>query len=212
KKDDQKKDDAKKDENKKEEAKKQEAKGSGDVWVWKAFDPKAKPFYQKLVTKTDQKMTVMNQEINQKQEQTFYIKWTPKEMKDKNWVASQQIVGVVMKIDIGGNVISFSSLDAKQPNNPMTDFFNALMKLDLTLTIDPTTMEVKSIDGREEFIKKLSETNPQMQSLLKSILSEGALKQMAEPTWGAFPPNGDFNKKNWKRTSTLDLGPIGIYT
>ncbi|MBI3407421.1 MAG: hypothetical protein HY040_03570 [Planctomycetes bacterium] len=210
--DEKKKDEAKKDDTKKDDTKKEEAKVAGDRWEWKAFDPKGKKFIQKLFTKTNQKMTVMSQEINQNQEQTFYIEWTPKEMKDKNWVVTQKIIGVVMKIDIGGNVISFSSLDQKQPNNPMTDFFNALMKLELTLTIDPANMTVKSIEGREEFIKKLSETNPQMQTLLKSILSEDALKQMAEPTWGAFPPQGNYAMKTWNKKSELKLGPIGDYT
>src|SRR2546429_403395 len=80
--------------------------------------------------------------------------------KDGNFVVEQQVVGVKMKIDIGGNKIEFDSTlpEAKQPKNPMTDFFNALMKQKLTFTITPG-MEVKKIDGREEFIKSLSETN-----------------------------------------------------
>src|SRR5438552_3967611 len=83
-----------------------------------------------------------------------------KEKKDGNWVVTQKIEAVTMKIDIGGNVISYDGLK-EQPANPMTEFFNALKKLALTLTIGPD-MKVKNIEGREEFIKKLSETNPQM--------------------------------------------------
>src|SRR5262249_4367731 len=142
-------------------------------------------FYQKLETNTEQKMKVTNQEINQKQSQTFYIKWTVKEKsKDGNWVVTQKIEGVEMRIEIGGNVISYSSLKPKDKGqNPMTEFFDQLTKLELTLTIAPD-LTVKSIDGRKEFIDKLAQTNPQMQKLLDSILSEAALKQMSEPTWG----------------------------
>src|SRR6266516_1543414 len=56
----------------------------------------------------------------QKQEQTFMIQWTPLDMdKDNNYVVKQKIVGVKMKIDIGGNNIAYDST-AKNPKNPMT--------------------------------------------------------------------------------------------
>src|SRR5439155_6907433 len=57
------------------------------------------------------------------------------------------------------------------------------------------------------------EINTQMQSLLKTILSDKALQKMAEPTWYAYPPGGKYPDKQtpWKRTSDLDLGPIGKY-
>jgi hypothetical protein len=35
---------------------------------------------------------------------------------------------------------------------------------------------------------------------------------MAEPSWSAFPPGGDGSKKEWARSSDLDLGPIGKYS
>lgn len=200
-----------KDDADKDKGKKVDPPVAGDRLAWKAFDDPKKSFYQRIETITEQKMTVMGQQITQKQNQTFFILWTPKEKtKEGNWVVSQKIVGVVMKIDIGGNVIQVDSRADKQPNNPMNDFFAALLKLELTLTIDPATMSVKSIDGRQKFVEDLGATNPQMKGLLNSILSEEALKQMAEPTWGAFPPGGDFAKP-WSRTSKLDLGPIGTY-
>ncbi len=53
-----------------------------------------------------------------------------------------------------------------------------------------------------------------MQPLLNQILSEKALMEMAAPTFAALPnkeidPKGD--SKTWKRTSVLDMGPIGKY-
>jgi hypothetical protein len=192
----------------KQEEKKGETKGSekGD---FKAFDEKAGPFYQEVKTKTTQIMKVMGQDVKQEQNQTFYIKWTPlAKDKEGNYRVEQKVEAVKMNIDIGGNTITFdSTIDpAKQPKNPMTDFFNALLKQKLTFVVSPA-LEVKSIEGREEFIKSLSETNPAIKTLLDTIMSESALKQMAEPTWWAVPTGS----KNWTKTSKLSLGPIGDY-
>lgn len=179
--------------------------------VWKAFDPKeTKSFYQKLETTTTQDMKVMGMGVQQKQKQTIYVEWTPLEKKDNNWVVKQKIIGVDMSIDIGGNKISYNSLADNQPNNPMSDFFKALLSMELTLTISPD-LKVSKIDGRDEFVRKLGNTNPQMEPLLKSILGEEALKQMAEPTWGAFPAADAKKGATWKKESKLDLGPMGVY-
>jgi len=214
---DTKKTEEKKTEEKKTEEKKTETKdekkadaGKGTTFTFTAFDKK-EPFYQEIETKTNQTMKVMGQEVVQKQDQTFYVKWTPNgKDKDGNFEVKQQIVGVKMNIDIGGNKISFDSTDPKQPKNPMTDFFTTLMKQDLTFHISPK-MEVISIDGREAFIKSLSETNPAINTLLNTILSKDALTKMAEPTWWALPDKAVSAKDTWTRKSELNLGPIGTY-
>src|SRR4051812_41299265 len=66
---------------------------------------KDKTFYQEMTTETTQTMKVMGQDITQKQQQTFYFSWTPKEEKDKSWVIAQKITGVKMNIEIGNNPI-----------------------------------------------------------------------------------------------------------
>jgi hypothetical protein len=182
--------------------------------TFKAFELKSKKFYQLQKTKTQQEMKVMGQVVVQKQEQSFLIEWTPQDAsKDGDYVVEQKIVGVKMEINIGGNKISYDSTTAKQQKNPMTDFFEQLTKQKLEFTIKSDLSEVKSIKGREDFIKGLSDINPQMQSLLKAILSDKALTKMAEPTWYAFPDKGVFPEvgKTWSRKSDLDLGPIGRY-
>ena len=127
-------------------------------------------------------MKVMGQEVKQVQKQTFFIKWTPKPKdKDQNYQVDQEIIGVKMNIDIGGNIIAFDSTADKQPQNPMTDFFKALMKQKLTFVISPK-LEVQKIEGRDEFIKALSETNPAIKTLLETIMSKEALASMAKPT------------------------------
>jgi hypothetical protein len=189
--------------------KKQEAKaGSGDS-KFKAFDPDAKPFYQEVKTETTQTMKVQGQDVTQKQDQTFYILWTPQKKDGDNYKVSQKIVGVKMNIDIGGNKIAYDSTvpDEKQPKNPMTDFFKALMKQELTFHIKPS-LEIGKIEGRVEFIKALSDTNPAIKTLLDTIMDEKALQQMAEPTWWAVPTSSG---KTWEKTSMLKLGPLGDY-
>ncbi|MCI0640028.1 MAG: DUF6263 family protein [Gemmataceae bacterium] len=178
---------------------------------WKAFE-KGKPFYQELTTKTTQDMKVMGQEISQKQEQTFFIKWTAED-KDKagNYVVTQEIIGVKMKIDIGGNTIEYDSMNEKPAANPMSDFFKALLTMKLKLTINPKNFKVESIEGQDDFVKKLGGTNPQMEPLLNKILSKDALQQMAEPTWAAFPLEAVKKGSTWNKKSKLDLGPIGTY-
>ena len=207
-----KKPDEKKPDEKKPDDKKPDVKPvvGGDKLAFSAFDPKSKEFYQVLNTKTSQTMTVMNQKVEQKQEQTFLIEWKPMPMAGGDWVVEQKIKGVKMEINIGGNKISFDST-GKNPKNPMTDFFDALMRQKLTFTIAPD-LTVKKIDGRDDFIKNLSDINPQMKALLNAILSDSALKKMAEPTWYAFPPGGAITKdQTWAKVAELDLGPIGKY-
>lgn len=182
--------------------------------VWKAFDfdKGAKPYYQTMAIETKQEMTVMGMTVKQNQNQTFYVSWTPQKPDDKgNWVVTQKIVGAKMDIDIGGNKISYDSTSENQPQNPLTDFFKALEKLDLKFIITPK-MEVKSIEGNEQLIQNLGKNNPQMEPLLKTILSKEALTRMAEPPLYAFP-TAPVKKggKAWTKTSTLDLGPIGKY-
>src|SRR5271165_5770407 len=108
-------DTSKKDESKKDQVKKDEKKDTpktddGKVTlVWKAFEPKS-VFYQELTTKTTQDMEVMGQKISQKQNQTFYLKWTAEDKtKDGNFVVTQEIIGLNMNIEIGGNKIEFDS-------------------------------------------------------------------------------------------------------
>jgi hypothetical protein len=186
--------------------------GSSVELKFTAFDKKGAEFYQKVSTDTKQIMKVMGQDVTQKQEQTFYIKWKALDKdKDGNFVVEQEVTGVKMKIDIGGNTIEFNSTNEKQPKNPMTDFFNALMKQKLTFTISPD-LKILKIDGRAQFIKDLSETNPAIKTLLDTIMSEEALKQMAEPTWWAIPNAKKSKGDTWTRESTLKLGPIGTYT
>src|SRR5262249_48082311 len=144
--------------------------------------------FQEMTTKTDQTMKVQGMDITQTQSQTFIFSWTPKDKdKDGNWLIEQKIEGVKMEIEIGGNKITYdSSKDTATTGNALADFFKGLKDSAFTLTLSPK-LEVLKIDGREDFINKLIKQNPQMENLLKQILSETALKQMADPAFAVVP-------------------------
>ena len=196
-------------------------KGKGETkLVLKAFQPKEKTFYQEMTTKTKQVMKVMQMEVTQNQDQTFWVSWTPKDKKDNDLVVEQTIVGVKMDIEIGGNKISYDSTAKDQLANPLTDFFKALKDAKFTVYIndDPKSdkyMTVTKVEGREEFIKKLSSANSQLEPLLKNILSEDALKSMARSRRQRRHPSpkGEVPAdKKWKKgQQARHAGPIGTY-
>ena len=177
---------------------------------------KDKSFFQKMTTTTKQNMKVGDNEVKQDQSQTFYFSWTPVKQDGDTWELKQRIEGVTMSIDIGGNKISYDSTkDTGEAANPLSEFFKALKGSEFVITLNTKDNKVTKIAGRDEFIRKMVVSNPQMQSLLDKILNEQALKDMAEPTFGAIPgyevTKGDAKSGTWKRSSTFDLGPIGKY-
>ncbi|HWG47554.1 MAG TPA: DUF6263 family protein [Gemmataceae bacterium] len=179
--------------------------------AWK-FE-KDKTFYQTMTTKTTQTMKVMSNDVTQNQEQTFYFSW--KWLKDEGgkWEIEQTILGVKMDIDIGGSPIKYDSTTPATNNtsNPLSEFFKALVGSKFKLTLDPKTLKITKIEGRDEFLKKLVTANKQMQPLLEKILSDDALRQMAEPTFAVISNDAVEKGKTWKKESKLDMGPIGTY-
>ncbi len=195
----------------KQETKNEPAKETNGL-AWKFTVDK--PFYQKMDISTDQTIKVMSLDVVQKQQQTFYFKWTPIKQEGDKWMIKQEIEGIQMKIDIAGNPVSFDSTTENAPggtNTALAEFFKNLKGSSFTLTLNTKTMKVESVTGREEFLKKLSQANPQLNQVLQKILSEESLKQMAEPTFGFLPPTPKKVGESWDTTSTLLLGPIGTY-
>ncbi len=205
------KDDKSKKEEPKKEAPKDSAKSSKLEWKFEV----GKPFYQTMTTKTEQNMKVMNNDVKQTQTQTFYFSWTPQEkLPDGKWKLEQKILGVKMDIDIGGAPIKYDSTTPAgtgTASSPLSEFFKALVGSSFTVTIDPKTYKVTEIKGRDEFVKKLTDANKQMKPLLDKILSEDALREMAEPTFAVIPADTVEEGKKWTKKTPLDMGPIGKY-
>ena len=180
---------------------------------WTALEGKDS-FYQELVTKTEQTMKVQDQTNKQTQNQTFVFKWTPVKKDGDNYVVTQEIIIIKMDINIGGNMISYDSTKKDQPKNPMTEFFGALKGAKFTLTLNPKEQSVEKVEGVKDLVDSLTKINAQMKPLLEQILSESAVKQMAEPMLTVVPKSGEFKKdEEWTpKSSPLDMGPIGSYT
>jgi uncharacterized protein DUF6263 len=180
--------------------------------IWK-FE-KDKTFYQKMTTETHQTMKVLTNDVTQTQKQTFDFSWTPTAQNSDDWTVTQKIVGVQMDIDLGGSKITYDSTKTEAQNNALGDFFKALVGSEFKLTLNmpkDKQITVTKVEGREEFLKKLTSANQQMKPLLDQILSDEALKQMATPTFAALPNKEVAKGDTWKATTTLDMGPIGKY-
>ncbi len=176
---------------------------------------KDKAFYQMMRTDVTQIIKVQGQDLTQKQDSTFYFKWTPEKQEGDKWTLKQKIEGLKMSIDISGNPINYDSTKKDQPGsagNPgLMDFFKNLEGAEFGVTLNTKSWKVEKVDGKEEFIKKLGQGNAQMDSLLKKIMTDDALKQMADPTHGLTPDAPKAAKETWESKQTLNLGPIGTY-
>ena len=176
---------------------------------------KDKAFFQMMKTEVTQVIKVQGQDLTQKQDSTFYFKWTPEKQEGDKWILKQKIEGLKMQIDISGNPITYDSTKTDQTGssgNPgLMDFFKNLQGSEFGVTLNTKDWKVEKVDGKDEFIKRLGAGNAQMDSLLKKIMTDDALKQMADPTFNFIPDAPKAAKDTWEKKTTLGLGPIGSY-
>lgn len=188
-----------------------------------SFAPKFKddkgaltPYYQKSSTNVIQVIKVQNQELTQKQESTFYYKWEPLRQEGDKWIVKQTVEGLRMSIDISGNAIVYDSANkdaSGSASNPgLINFFKNLEGSSFEVTLGKD-FKVESVNQRDRdaFLNKLSANNPQMDALLKKILTDEALKQMVDPTMGLTPDAPQAVGGTWTKKVPLNLGPIGVY-
>jgi hypothetical protein len=176
---------------------------------------KDKSFYQELTTDVSQMVKVQGgSDMSLKHKQVFYFKWTPVSVEKDKTVVKQTIEGVKMTVEIAGNPINYDSTDPNPSGaaaNPgLADFFKSLVGAEFTITFGPG-LKVEKVDGRDDFLKKLAGANPQMEALLKKLLSDDALREMVDPSAGLTPSAEQAVGSSWEKTSTLSLGPIGSY-
>lgn len=173
-----------------------------------------KPFYQKAKTDVAQQIKVQGQDLTQKQETVFYFEWRPLKQEGDKTVLKQKIEGLEMKIDISGNPIEYKSTQKEAPGaagNPgLVDFFRSLEGSEFTVTIDKGA-KVEKVEGKDEFIKKLGGNSPQMDNLLKRLMTDDALKQMCDPTFGVVPDQPKGVGESWEKKVPINLGPVGVY-
>lgn len=176
---------------------------------------KDKSFYQKMETKVTQVIKVQGQDLTQSQNSTFFFKWTPEKSEGDKWTLKEKIEGLIMSIDISGNPITYDStkddVSGSAGNPGLMDFFKNLKGAEFTVVLNTKDWKVEKVDGKEELVKKLGSGSAQMDSLLKKIITEDAVKQMADPTFGLIPDQPKAPNETWEKKQTLSLGPIGSY-
>jgi hypothetical protein len=172
---------------------------------------KGKPFYQEVTTETQQAMKLMGTDLRQRQKQTFYFSWTPKDKdKDGNWTVQLRIEGTVLDCTIGGVKVEFDSSKDLASITPLTDFFRALVGSEFTLTVSPQC-QVLRVEGRDEFLKRLVTANQPMEPLLRQLVSNESLKVMADPAFLSLPGRAVRPGDTWARSDKLNLGMIGTF-
>lgn len=175
-----------------------------------------KPFYQRVSTAVTQTVKVQGgTDMSLKHNQTFMFKWLPEKQEGEKWIVKLIIEGVVLKVDIGGNPVSYDSTAeaTNTTNNPgLTEFFKNLIGTEFKITFTKDGV-VEKVEGKEEFLRKLGSANQQMEKMLKDILGDEALKEMSDPLAGLSPtpPVEKAVGESWEKKSTLPLGPIGSY-
>jgi lipopolysaccharide export system protein LptA len=176
---------------------------------------KDKTFYQEMTTTVLQIVKVQNQDLTQKQECTFWFSYKTEKVEGDKATIKQKVEGLKMTIDISGNPITYDSTRKEQPgstgNPTLMDFFKNLEGAEFTVVLNTKTMTVESVSGRDEFIKKLGAGSDQMSTLLKRVLTDDALKQMADPTFALIPDQPRAVKETWQKKIPMNLGPIGSY-
>ena len=176
---------------------------------------KDKAFYQEVVTDVQQTIKVQGgSDLTQKHSHTFWFQWMPTNFAADKWTVKQKIEGAKMAIDIVGNKIEY---DTTNPNaggatsNPnLADFFGKLKDTEFVVTLGKG-MVVEKVDGKDAFLAKLNSINPNMEAILKKMLSDEALKQMTDPSFGMTPPAEQAASGTWEKKVTINLGPVGIY-
>jgi hypothetical protein len=171
---------------------------------------KGRTFYQTITTHTDQTMKVLGQEVKQSQNQTFVLSWTPEKRDGDSWVVKLKVEGVKMEIDIGGQKMAYDSTRAKKEKGALDDFLAALVGSEFHVTLD-RMCQVQKVEGREEFIRRLAAANPQSEAMLRQVLSEDALKQMANPVLVTAPRRQVDKGDYWVKEERTDLGAVGSY-
>jgi hypothetical protein len=189
----------------------QARQGGGKTDVQGKFK-KGATFYTETTTETEQAMTVAGNKLDQTQKQTYYSRWTIKgQDKQKNWILVQQIEAIKSDMVVGGNKISYDSTKGMDQGAPLGEVYQALLNAELTFTVRPSDLVIVKLDGRQAVLKKLDNLAPEMKNLMKTMLEEGALRQMADPLFAAVPNKSVKPGESWVRATAVSMGPIGTY-
>jgi RNA polymerase sigma factor (sigma-70 family) len=174
--------------------------------TWK-FVP-GRPFYQEMTTETEQTMTVMGNDVHQKQKQTFFFRWTPVRRDGDKHELEQRVERVAVEIEIGGSKISFDSTRDQTSANPLATFYKALVGSRFQVTLDKE-YQVQKIEGRDKLVMRLAAADKELEKVVRQVLSEDALRRTAESPFAGLPVGPVRKGDSWTRKRKLDL-PSGV--
>jgi Family of unknown function (DUF6263) len=164
---------------------------------------KGNDYYSSITSDTEQLMKVMGQEITQTQTETFIMRWRAEgKNREGYWVLDGKILAVKLKINIGGNLMEYDSTAVNTAPNPLADFLKSLVGGEIRYLVRPDGTIAK-VEGRDRLLK--APGNPQLEPLLKSIVSDDALKRIGSPLLEFRPPFPVAAGESWKRGSLLDM-------
>lgn len=169
---------------------------------------KGKTLLQTVATKTSQEIKIMGQDVQQVEDYTRVIAWTPKEMIGKDWVLAQKIVSTKFTVSINGQRTSF---DSDHPDGgALAKFMKAYMDAELRFVIGPD-FKVRRIEGRADAIARLQAAFPDYAFLTDMYLARDVLTQVAEqfimPVGNRPVRPGD----KWQFSTSVCLNSFGCF-
>ena len=168
-------------------------------------------FYSLFVTSTEGVMKVMGQEIRQKQDQAYSVRWKALGLDcEGNWILDAKILATKMRLGINGIAIEFDTRDPRLKLSSNLGFVTLLLGADLRFHVQQDG-KVKKLEGTDTILKEMEARSPNGSQFAKSILNETALVRFAGRLLEGVPPRPVFPGESWESTRTLDAGSIGAY-
>ena len=151
-------------------------------------------FYTKTVTKSDQTITVMGNDMEQKSDQVVYHKYEVKDFSDKGLTLVQTVQKSTAKSDLPG----------------MADTAEKMKGMVLTYILD-SDYTVTKVEGVDKAIDSIAGDNEATKAMLKTTMSEDALKLGLSELFRVGPSKVVKVGDTWKKDYNLPLGPLGTF-
>ncbi len=172
---------------------------------------KDKPIFQEMTTETTSIMKVGGTEIKTVQKQSSRYRWTPiDEDAHGNWRIKQKLERMTLTQETTNSPpITYDSAN-EAATSPAVKIFKHLVGVEFTFTLDKE-LRVTKIEGRGEFLKKIRDSNEQAAALVKYMVSEDTLKEIAASSIVALPTRETMFRNGWERLGVNDMGAIGKF-
>lgn len=155
---------------------------------------KGEVFYVEDVQHTKATIAFFGQTQNQDTDQTTLAKYT---------ILDKSDAGLTME-----RKIESFKITSAMPLPGVDEIAKQMEGVVFKVTFKPN-MEVAKVEGLEEFLNKLTNTNPAAGQVIKQMLSEDTLKAGLADAFGNLPNKSAAVGDKWSRKSSVPLGPMG---